>query len=114
MARVVWVPIEAGAGAADEAVVPSARVRYLADIADTVRGYHAETVAQAGLARRRQQLTAAAGEVGAEGMDTSPLDGLIDRVSGELSPSTSQLLESWPRHRGRLPGRSVRRVGPRS
>ncbi|MEU7894560.1 methylmalonyl-CoA mutase family protein [Nonomuraea sp. NPDC049152] len=40
------------------AVVPPARVRYLAEIAETVRGYHAETLAQMEVARRRQQLTA--------------------------------------------------------
>ncbi|MEU4697538.1 methylmalonyl-CoA mutase family protein [Nonomuraea dietziae] len=40
------------------AVVPPARVRYLAEIAETVRGYHAETMAQAAVARRRQQLAA--------------------------------------------------------
>ncbi|MGW4473436.1 methylmalonyl-CoA mutase family protein [Nonomuraea sp. NPDC004354] len=40
------------------AVVPPARVRYLAEIAETVRGYHAETTAQVEVARRRQQLAA--------------------------------------------------------
>ncbi|GAA2386250.1 hypothetical protein GCM10010404_48950 [Nonomuraea africana] len=40
------------------AVVPPARVRYLAEIAETVRGYHAETRAQVEVARRRQQLAA--------------------------------------------------------
>jgi methylmalonyl-CoA mutase len=39
------------------AIVPAARVRYLAEIADTVRGYHSARVReQALLARERQQL----------------------------------------------------------
>jgi methylmalonyl-CoA mutase len=35
-------------------IVPPARVRYLAEIASTVRGYHAETAEQCASARRRQ------------------------------------------------------------
>src|SRR3990167_2909505 len=40
-------------------VVPAKRVRYLAEIAEDVRGYHAHSAAQARLARERQQLTEA-------------------------------------------------------
>ena len=39
-------------------IVPAQRVRYLAEIADGVRGYHAWVEAQAQLARERQQLRA--------------------------------------------------------
>ncbi|WP_242490011.1 methylmalonyl-CoA mutase family protein [Noviherbaspirillum cavernae] len=39
------------------AIVPPARSRYLAEIADTVRGYHGNTQKQVKLARERQQLT---------------------------------------------------------
>ena len=42
------------------AIVPGARVRYLADIADTVRGYKLRVREQAALAREVQQLRAAA------------------------------------------------------
>ncbi|MEO8133848.1 MAG: methylmalonyl-CoA mutase family protein, partial [Betaproteobacteria bacterium] len=38
------------------AIVPSARVRYLAEIAETLRRYHAWALAQSRLARERQQL----------------------------------------------------------
>jgi isobutyryl-CoA mutase len=41
------------------AIVPSARVRYLAEIAETVRGYHGWAKEQAKIARERQQLRAA-------------------------------------------------------
>src|SRR6478672_999370 len=40
------------------AIVPPARSRYLADIAQTVRDYHAQAREQARIARERQQLTA--------------------------------------------------------
>src|SRR5438105_3303961 len=40
------------------AIVPSARVRYLAEIAETVRGYHGWAKEQARISRERQQLRA--------------------------------------------------------
>ena len=43
-------------------IIPPARTTYLAEIAATVRGYHAETARQVAAARRLQRLT----EVGAE------------------------------------------------
>ena len=49
-----------------QAVVPPARVRYLAEIAETVRGYHANAIAQSRLARERQQLRAAKGMLAAD------------------------------------------------
>ncbi len=39
-------------------IVPASRVRYLAEIAETVRGYHGWAREQAKIARERQQLTA--------------------------------------------------------
>ncbi len=44
---------------AQNAVVPAARTRYLAEIAETVRAYHAWADAQAQVARERQQVQAA-------------------------------------------------------
>ncbi|MDQ2962680.1 MAG: methylmalonyl-CoA mutase family protein [Pseudomonadota bacterium] len=45
-------------------IVPSARVRYLAEIAETVRGYHGWAKEQAKTARERQQLQAAKSMLG--------------------------------------------------
>ena len=52
-------PVATRHSTAQNAIVPPARVRYLAEIAETVRGYHGWTKAQAKLARERQQLRAA-------------------------------------------------------
>ena len=41
-----------------QSIVPPAKVRYLAEIADAVRSYHAYVEQQAQLARQRQQLQA--------------------------------------------------------
>jgi len=47
------------ASTAQNSIVPPGRSRYLADIADTLRGYHAWSKEQAKIARERQQLKAA-------------------------------------------------------
>ena len=44
------------AGSRTRAVVPPGRSRYLSEIAETVRGYHADVERQAGIARERQHL----------------------------------------------------------
>jgi methylmalonyl-CoA mutase len=41
------------------AIVPAQRVRYLAEIAEAVRSYHAHTAEQAEIARQRQSLRTA-------------------------------------------------------
>jgi len=51
--------VEVTASSLGATIVPSARRRYLADIADTVRAYHADAELQARHARERQQLRAA-------------------------------------------------------
>ena len=89
---------------ASAAIVPPSRVRYLAEIAETVRGYHAETRAQAEVARRRQQLTevralldgAGAGNGDGEGAADVRLAELSERAERELSEESRALLDSWP------------------
>src|SRR5499426_1450707 len=48
--------VKARASSGKNSIVPPARNRYLAEIADTVRGYHATAEVQSKLARERQQL----------------------------------------------------------
>ena len=71
-------------------VLPAARERYLAEISETVRGYHAETGRQAAAARQRQHLETARALV----KDAAELDALIagTAISGEVQ----QLLDAWP------------------
>jgi methylmalonyl-CoA mutase len=76
-------------------VIPPARSRYLAEIAESVRGYHRETARQAGTARRRQHLRTAADLVG----DASPageLARLIEKADQELDPAVREQLAGWP------------------
>ncbi|MEU0564280.1 fused isobutyryl-CoA mutase/GTPase IcmF [Nonomuraea sp. NPDC005983] len=76
-----------------DAIVPPARVRYLAEIAESVRGYHAETLAQAEVARRRQQLAAVRSLLDG---DDARLAELAARADGELSDESRALLDGWP------------------
>ncbi|MFC4587810.1 fused isobutyryl-CoA mutase/GTPase IcmF [Sphaerisporangium corydalis] len=78
------------------AIVPPARVRYLADIAETVRGYHRQTAIQAEAARRRQQLAEVRELLAGEGADTSALDALRDRAADGLPAASRALLDGWP------------------
>src|SRR4051812_26824384 len=75
-------------------VVPPQRNRYLADIAETVRGYHDFTAAQSKLARERQQLSATQEMVG---KNLPEIDKLAAEKDAALSGEAKQLLESWPR-----------------
>ncbi|HUR51386.1 MAG TPA: fused isobutyryl-CoA mutase/GTPase IcmF [Mycobacteriales bacterium] len=71
-------------------VLPSSRERYLAEIAGTVRTYHAATEEQAELARRRQHLQTARDAV----KDGSELQQLIDAV--HLDEGVEAELGAWP------------------
>jgi len=83
------------------AIVPTARVRYLAEIAEAVRTYHAHTAQQATLARERQSLKTAkaifaeCGKCG--GKEAKDFDELIAWKDGQLDPRALKLLEMWPK-----------------
>jgi methylmalonyl-CoA mutase len=88
--------IKARASSGKNAIVPSARSRYLAEIADTVRGYHASAEEQSRLARERQQLSGAKAMLHAAGKETASLDGLILEKDLALIAQSRQLIEEWP------------------
>jgi len=81
-------------------IVPPARARYLAEISDTVRGYHRNTDKQVKLARERQQLSetkrmlAAANR--AESQPDLVLDDLILDRDNAMDANAKKLLAMWP------------------
>ena len=83
-------------------IVPSARQRYLAEIAETLRGYLEEADRQARLARERQQLVATRRMLGEE---NKKIDALVSQREGRLSDENRQLLARWPALRARYLGR---------
>jgi methylmalonyl-CoA mutase len=77
-------------------VVPPARVRYLAEVADAVRQYHEQTGAQVSAVRRRQHVTTARTLLAEQGSDVAPLDALLAGISSEITPEVDGLLSEWP------------------
>ncbi len=82
------------------AIVPGARVRYLADIAEVVRGYKRRARAQAQLAREIQQLRAAARML-TVGKPDKPRAAeaalnLAEQREGQVDADARKLLAMWP------------------
>ncbi len=81
-------------------IVPGARVRYLADIADTVRGYKARALAQSRLAREVQQLRATAKMLQTDKPERHrAVEAVTDLAEGRaarLDPAAARLLAQWP------------------
>jgi len=83
----------------DMPIVPAGRVRYLAEIADTVRGYERRALNQSRLAREVQQLRESARMLGEEhsGESTESLEALADRREADLDTDARKLLNHWPK-----------------
>ena len=77
-------------------VIPAQRARYLAEIAECVRGYLANTEDQARIARERQQLIGARIMLAKAGKDGPGLEALIEEKDGSLEARSKKLLEMWP------------------
>jgi methylmalonyl-CoA mutase len=84
------------------AIVPPARVRYLADIAQTVHAYRERADGQARIARERWQLIEArrmleeASATAATHHTASSLDALIGHRTASLGERERKLLDTWP------------------
>ncbi|HEY6495668.1 MAG TPA: fused isobutyryl-CoA mutase/GTPase IcmF [Trebonia sp.] len=105
------LPVVSGKTSADAAsIIPPARAGYLAEIAGSVRGYHAKTTEQAAAARRVQQLAAVRAEliddqersVVTADPDTAPespghaVGVLLDRARRDVTEDSAALIEGWP------------------
>ncbi len=86
-------------------VVPGERERYLAEIAQTVRGYHDETERQAEVVRRVDALETAREIIGEHldaglGGDGAEVDHILSETAGlesdELTRESEDLLDAWP------------------
>jgi methylmalonyl-CoA mutase len=94
--------VEARYSSGRNAIVPPARNRYLAEIADTVRAYHRNVARQVALARERQQLREAARMLAAEGGqgqgqgDGAALQALAAARDAQMDADAKALLAQWP------------------
>jgi len=91
------LPAASGRISTDAAsVIPPARTGYLADIAGTVRGYHAETSRQAEAVRRVQRLAAVRAEL-VEDIDAErAVASLLDQAAREVGADSAALVAGWP------------------
>ncbi len=77
------------------AIVPAHRRRYLAEIAETVHGYHATTDRLVGEARRSEQVAAVVALGLEQGIDTGDLAQLSTQVDADRDPEGRRVLDEW-------------------
>src|SRR4029453_2660391 len=81
-------------------IVPGARVRSLAEIADTVRSYQRHALEQSRIAREVQQLDASLRMLAADGEEHGTADAPLQRLRQEresrLDRAARKLLAQWP------------------
>jgi methylmalonyl-CoA mutase len=88
-------------------VIPPQRVRYLAEISETVRGYHLTTGRQADAVRRfwhleqSAELLGAGAEAASGGSALERLKAEIEKARQAVDPATTRLLDQWRGIRGR-------------
>ncbi|SMD00667.1 methylmalonyl-CoA mutase [Desulfocicer vacuolatum DSM 3385] len=78
-------------------IIPSERIRYLAEIADTVRNYHKETEEQADALRRLWHLKEAEKSLGGSDVANvvSQFKDAIAGAEAKVDPETQKILEEW-------------------
>ncbi|MEZ5897265.1 MAG: methylmalonyl-CoA mutase family protein [Parvularculaceae bacterium] len=79
------------------AIVPPSRQRYLAEISQSVRGYHEKARAQATLAREIQQLKSSQKMLEQAGGEGDALTPLIAGREERQDMRARKLLENWPK-----------------
>jgi methylmalonyl-CoA mutase len=76
-------------------IIPPRRVRYLSEIAETIRSYDAWADEQAVIANRLQHLSSASAELRNAGLQPEALDDLHDQLSLQLDKANQLILETW-------------------
>ena len=79
------------------AIVPPQRTRYLAEVAEGVRSYHAHTAQQATIARERQSLRTSKALFESCGKPAGDFSELIEWKDGQLDGKAKKLLDQWPK-----------------
>jgi methylmalonyl-CoA mutase len=88
--------VQTRASTSQAAVVPGGRTRYLAEIADALRGYKRKAAQQASLAREVQQLRAAQRMAAGEPAAATALEPLARAREEKMDPAARRLLAGWP------------------
>ncbi|HRD48423.1 MAG: methylmalonyl-CoA mutase family protein [Candidatus Competibacter sp.] len=96
--------VEHKAATGKTVIVPPARSRYLAEIADTVRGYHRQVNEQVKLIRQRQQLHAVKAMLETINKPITDLEPLLEKVESQVDSHARKLVEMWPQVRASYSG----------
>jgi isobutyryl-CoA mutase len=101
-------PVDTRVSTGALATLPAERVRYLSEISESVRGYHALTAQQIQLARRRTLPDMAADAIAAAADEVEPLPAsavadtlevlktLAAQAERAMEPATLQEVDEWP------------------
>ncbi|HUX04484.1 MAG TPA: fused isobutyryl-CoA mutase/GTPase IcmF [Acidimicrobiales bacterium] len=98
----VLAPVHARTSTATASVIPSSRVRYLAEIAEAVRRYHATTDQQVAAVRRLAQVRATLALV--DGETAGTLERLAHVLEASVEASSLALLNAFDERREELSG----------
>ena len=85
-------------------IVPPARQRYLAEIVETIRAYHARTECQVVAALRSQQVAATASLLASRGLEVGAVALLVVDTDAGVDRDVRALLDAWPARRAELTG----------
>ncbi|KQP84068.1 fused isobutyryl-CoA mutase/GTPase IcmF [Aeromicrobium sp. Leaf291] len=96
VAEGVLPPVAVRYSSGIQAVVPADRVRYLSEITETVRGYHAETERLADAADRAQRLETTASELAEADLDASSVAELLETARKAVPHDVADQIEQWP------------------
>jgi methylmalonyl-CoA mutase len=89
------LPAASGRTSTDAAsVIPPSRTGYLAEIAGTVRAYHAETARQADAVRRVQQLAAVRAGLSCDAEQA--VAAVLNDAAGQVTEDSVALVQGWP------------------
>jgi isobutyryl-CoA mutase len=89
-------PVTVRASEPGTAIVPPSRQRYLAEVAETVRGYHKTVAEQVRIARERQQLREAKRMIAGAKGEAAALDAELKKREQQLDRRAARLIELWP------------------
>ncbi|MEU9342731.1 fused isobutyryl-CoA mutase/GTPase IcmF [Streptomyces sp. NPDC048278] len=92
----VLAPVDVRHSSGIRQVVPTDRARYLAEITDTVRGYHSVTGQVADVARRVQRLALVEEQLVDAGLDAQDVRSLLTDARRQLPYEVAQQIEGWP------------------
>ncbi len=99
----VPIPIAIGTGTGEVAIIPPARVRYLSEIADSIKDYNQLVKEQAAIASKLYQLKgtleilrASQKAASAQGNLEATLEEQIKYYEDQLTPVSRKLLQKWP------------------